>query len=86
MAVTYDTVSITSRKAEPSSYHEIQLNHTQQTPTVGTTSRDVKRDAFSVVYDEIPMFMTNHSIAATSKSEMSLKPNSAYQSSSDRVL
>ena len=82
-------MSVSSRKAvQPSSYHEVQLapNPNPTSTTTTTTTGDVKRDALSVVYDEIPVFMTNHTITAASKSEILLKPNSAYQSSSRSVI
>ena len=68
------TVSKISRAAEPSNYQEIQLAPTLATADI---TQDIKQDALaSVKYDEIEK---DH--AVTSKSEILLKANYAYQSS-----
>ena len=68
------TVSKVSRTAELSNYQEIQL---ESTLTTADITQDIKQDALaSVKYDEIE---TDHAI--TSKSEILLKANYAYQSS-----
>lgn len=69
--VTFDENMNTLRKAEPSSYDDVQF------PSTGR--EDIKEDSDAAVYDEIPMFSTNHPIPNACKSDFSLSLNSAYR-------
>lgn len=70
--VTFDENIRTLRKAEPSSYDDVQF------PSTGREANK-DEDSDAAVYDEIPMFTTNHSIPIPCKRDISLTLNSAYR-------